>query len=75
MAAPRWIYDEGGLFAESSVPEPCLAALRATGMPVELLEPVDETVGHAQYVRIGADGELEAGSDPRADGAAFVGGA
>jgi len=75
VAAPRWIYEEGRLFAESSVPEPCLAALRATGTPVELLEPVDETVGHVQYVRIDADGELEAGTDPRADGAAFVGGA
>ncbi len=72
VATPRWINSEGALLAEADVPEPCLAALRATGTPVELLEPADQTVGHAQYVRIGADGELEAGSDPRADGAAFV---
>ena len=75
VATPRWINSEGALLAEADVPEPCLAALRATGTPVELLEPADQTVGHAQYVRIGADGTLEAGTDPRADGAAFVGAA
>ena len=72
VAAPRWIYDEGRLFAESSVPAPCLTALRAPGMPVELLDAFDETVGHAQYVRIAVDGAMEAASDPRADGAADV---
>lgn len=72
VTAPRWIYDEGTLLAEARVPEPCLTALRATGMPVELLEPLDETVGHAQYIRIAADGALEAASDPRADGMGAV---
>jgi gamma-glutamyltranspeptidase len=42
-------------------------------MPVELLGPLDETVGHAQYIRVADDGGMEAGTDPRADGAAFVG--
>jgi gamma-glutamyltranspeptidase len=68
VTAPRWIYDEGKLLAETSVTEPCLTALRATGMPVELLEPVDGTVGHAQYIRITADGAMDVGTDPRADG-------
>lgn len=72
VAAPRWIYDEGGLFAEADVPEPCLAALHSTGMPVELLEAADETVGHAQYITIAADGAMQAASDPRADGDAVV---
>jgi gamma-glutamyltranspeptidase/glutathione hydrolase len=72
VAAPRWVYDEGNLLAESRVPESCLKTLRATGMPVELLEPVDETVGHAQYIRIATGGAMEAGSDPRADGAGMV---
>jgi gamma-glutamyltranspeptidase/glutathione hydrolase len=72
VAAPRWIYDEGGLFAESRVPESCLASLRSSGMPLELLEPFDESVGHAQYIRIAENGDLEAASDPRADGRALV---
>jgi gamma-glutamyltranspeptidase/glutathione hydrolase len=72
VAAPRWIWDEDSLYAERRVPKRCLDALRATGMPIELLEPVDESVGHAQYIRILADGTLEAGTDPRADGAAVV---
>jgi gamma-glutamyltranspeptidase/glutathione hydrolase len=72
VAAPRWIYDEGAILAEASVPAACLAALRSTGMPIELLEAVDESVGHAQYVRIAGGGELEAASDPRADGTGIV---
>lgn len=75
VAAPRWIYDEGALLAEADAPESCMASLRATRMPLEMLEAVDETVGHAQYVRIAENGMMEAGSDPRADGAAFLGGA
>lgn len=73
VAAPRWIQDEDALLIEADVPDPCLDALRETGMPLELLKPVDETVGHAQYIRIHTDGTLEAGTDPRADGAAFAG--
>ena len=72
VADPRWIYDEGALSAEADVPGPCLDALRAAGMPLELLEALDETVGHAQYIRIMPDGAMDAGSDPRADGAAVV---
>jgi gamma-glutamyltranspeptidase/glutathione hydrolase len=75
VASPRWIWDEGVLFVEADVPDACLDALRATGMPLELLDPVDESVGHAQYIRIDPDGTLEAGTDPRADGAAFAGSA
>jgi gamma-glutamyltranspeptidase/glutathione hydrolase len=72
VSAPRWIYDEGELLAEGRVPESCLAVLRATAMPVGLLEDFDETVGHAQYVLIDEDGPVEAASDPRADGSGAV---
>lgn len=72
VAAPRWIYDEGTLLAEARVPESCLKALRATGMPVEILKAFDESVGHAQYIRIAEDGAMDAGTDPRADGAGVV---
>jgi gamma-glutamyltranspeptidase/glutathione hydrolase len=32
----------------------------------------NELVGHAQIVRVGPDGALQAGCDPRSDGAAAV---
>ena len=41
-------------------------------MPVERLEAVDETAGHARYVRLAANGAMEAAGDPRADGEAVV---
>jgi len=69
VAAPRWICDEGAILAETDVPPACLAALRTVGMPLKVLSHQDETVGHAQYVRLGLEGPLEAASDPRADGA------
>jgi gamma-glutamyltranspeptidase/glutathione hydrolase len=72
VTAPRWIFDEGTLLVEARVPRPCLTALRATGMAVELLQPVDETVGHAQYIGIAEGGEMDVGTDPRADGAGTV---
>ncbi len=72
VAAPRWIYDEGALFAEADVPPACLAGLRSTGMPLEMLARLDESVGHAQYARVAGNGVLEAASDPRADGAGLV---
>jgi gamma-glutamyltranspeptidase/glutathione hydrolase len=72
VAAPRWIVDEGALWAEADVSGDYLAALRSTGMPVELLERLDESVGHAQYIRVAEDGSLEAASDPRADGTGLV---
>ena len=56
-------------------PRPASPRCSAAGMPVETLEPLDDTVGHAHYVRIAADGALEAATDPRADGAAYVGAA
>ena len=72
LAAPRWIVDEGRVYAEADVPQTCLAALRSCGMPLDMLASRDETVGHAQYVRLGADEGLGAAADPRADGTGLV---
>lgn len=74
IAAPRWLV--GGLaagptvVAESRVPEPVRDALRSTGHAVETLEPFAESVGHANLIVLGEDGLLDAGADPRSDGAA-----
>jgi len=76
VAAPRWLV--GGLsdersavvVAEPGVPEPVRRSLRGAGFTVEELEPLSEAVGHASLVRVGEDRLLDAGADPRSDGAA-----
>jgi gamma-glutamyltranspeptidase/glutathione hydrolase len=76
IAAPRWLV--GGLsgevpaavVAESRVPAALRGALRAAGYAVEIQDPFSASVGHANLIRIEADGTLDAGADPRADGAA-----
>jgi gamma-glutamyltranspeptidase/glutathione hydrolase len=72
VAAPRWIYDEGELWAEAGVPAPCLDTLRGTDMSVTVLDDLDETIGHAQYVFVGEEGPKDATSDPRSDGSSVV---
>jgi gamma-glutamyltranspeptidase len=80
LAAPRWV--AGGLDVDSAddvillerSAGPAVAdAFGAAGLPVELLDDVDEGVGHAQLIWRGPDGALEAATDPRADGAAAAG--
>jgi gamma-glutamyltranspeptidase/glutathione hydrolase len=39
---------------------------------VELVAPRSERMGHAHAIAIGADGEVNAGADPRSDGSAAV---
>jgi len=48
-------------------------AWAAAGQDAHRLAELDEETGHAQLIRIGADGALRAASDPRADGAALAG--
>lgn len=75
VAAPRWLV--GGMsldvsdrrvVAEGSVPAAVRGSLRAAAYSVDLMDALDEAVGHANLLR--ADGSFEAGSDPRADGGA-----
>jgi gamma-glutamyltranspeptidase/glutathione hydrolase len=80
LAAPRWVAggldvdsaDDVILLERSAGPESA-DAFDAAGMPVELLDDLDEGVGHAQLIWRGPDGTLEAATDPRADGAAAAG--
>jgi len=75
VSAPRWVV--GGLDpgepdtavrAERGVPAAARDALTAAGLDVTDVPWPSEDLGHAQAVWV-RDGALEAGSDPRADGA------
>jgi gamma-glutamyltranspeptidase len=79
VAAPRWVV--GGLDpgepdiatrAETGLPAAARAALVAAGLDVTDVDWPSEDLGHAQAIRVTGDG-LEAGSDPRAGGAARTG--
>lgn len=71
VAAPRFVVDGRSVLAEAGAVEAAGTALRLAGLDVTDVGEQSEAVGHAQAIRIGAG--LEAGSDPRADGAAAVG--
>jgi gamma-glutamyltranspeptidase/glutathione hydrolase len=75
VEAPRWLFGRTwgdrsravrleGRFAPGVADE-----LRRRGHDVQVVEDWSDLVGHAQLVRLGADG-LAGASDPRADGAA-----
>jgi gamma-glutamyltranspeptidase/glutathione hydrolase len=59
LAAPRWRFGEGGLLAESGLPD-----IGASPMPFP------DSAGHAHAILMTEHG-LEAAYDPRSDGAAL----
>ncbi len=79
LAAPRWVVgglEEGEptdvLHVERRAGEALLRDLARTGMPVVLLEDFDEEVGHGQLINKGAGGQMDAATDPRADGSVRI---
>jgi gamma-glutamyltranspeptidase/glutathione hydrolase len=78
VAAPRWVLGRtwgdhsDNLKLEARFDPALVAELRHRGHDVALLEPVDETVGHAGAIVRHPDGRLEGASDPRSDGAAVA---
>lgn len=75
--APRWLAGrsfvgeaEDTLALEARFPAHVDERLRAFGHLVQRVEPWSELMGHAQAIRISADG-LEGGADPRGDGLAL----
>lgn len=74
--APRWLLgrtwglSSDNLKLEARFPVATVAALRALGHQVEVLQPYDEAMGHAGAVILHPDGFFEGGADPRSDGAA-----
>jgi gamma-glutamyltranspeptidase len=81
VAAPRWLVGgmdpedpEGQRFvvAEPGIGEVAVAALASVGFRVDPIHELDEGVGHAHLITVDTDGGLDAGTDPRADGAALA---
>jgi gamma-glutamyltranspeptidase/glutathione hydrolase len=75
ITAPRWLL--GRTWGQTSetlklearfAPE-VVAALKARGHDVEVLQPFDETMGHAGAIVRHTNGVFEGGTDPRSDGA------
>lgn len=75
--APRWLYGRTwgetsrSLTVESRVPDATVEALRARGHDVSVTTRYDETMGHAQAIRVDHDaGTFHGAADPRSDGSA-----
>ena len=60
------------LLVEEGLSAMTQAELRTHGHMVETVPRLDERMGHAHAIAVRSDGSLEAGSDPRSDGAALV---
>lgn len=75
VSAPRWLLGRTwGQASDTLKLEPRFAPevideLRRRGHAVELLQPFDESMGHAGAIVRYANGVLEGGADPRSDGA------
>lgn len=77
IEAPRWLFGRTwgatsrSLSLESRVQHGVVTDLESRGHDVTLARRYDETMGHAQAIRIHPDGTLSGGADPRGDGAAI----
>ena len=77
IEAPRWLMgrtwgmESSDLWLESRIGDQVARELQLRGQPVKMLGAWSGTLGHAQAIRVNADGGfLEGGADPRGDGAA-----
>jgi len=74
--APRWLWgrtwgsQSRSLTLESRIPDSVVTELQARGHDVAIGRGFDETMGHAQAIRIHENGTLSGGADPRSDGSA-----
>lgn len=72
--APRWLLGRTWgqtsetLKLEARFPASVIDELARRGHDVEVLQPWDETMGHASAILRHANGVLEGGADPRSDG-------
>jgi len=75
--APRWLFgrtwgaESRSLSVEKRIGDQVIADLTDLGHTVSLCRGYDETMGHAQAIRIHDNGTLSGGADPRGDGAAL----
>jgi gamma-glutamyltranspeptidase/glutathione hydrolase len=76
ISAPRWLLGRtwgqasDTLKLEARFDPALVQELKCRGHIVEMLQALDETVGHAGGIARHTNGALEAGYDPRSDGAA-----
>ncbi|MGD9784230.1 MAG: gamma-glutamyltransferase family protein [Hyphomicrobiaceae bacterium] len=74
VTAPRWLLGRTwgqastNLKVESRISADLVAALRAAGHDVEVIEPFSDTMGHAGMVAVDRAGVMSGATDPRADG-------
>ncbi len=77
IEAPRWLFgrtwgeQSRSLTVEGRVPDRVVTELERRGHRISLARNWDDTMGHAQAIRIHPDGTLEGGADPRGDGVAI----
>lgn len=75
--APRWLFgrtwgsESRSLSLEKRIADDVVTDLTDLGHTVSLCRTYDETMGHAQAIRIHENGTLSGGADPRGDGAAL----
>lgn len=75
--APRWLFGRTwgaasrSLSLEKRAVDEVITDLTDLGHAVSLCRAYDETMGHAQAIRIHDNGMLSGGADPRGDGAAL----
>ena len=81
VSAPRYVVgdtEEQGsdrvVTAERDVPPHVLSSLREDRFSVRVVGALDDEMGHAQVLRVGTGGAVDAASDPRSDGVAVRGG-
>jgi len=79
LAAPRWVFgvrdvgfERPTLAIEADAPAEFDQSLRVEGLDLARVPARNEITGHTNAVRIGANGALEAATDPRSDGLAVV---
>jgi len=76
ITAPRWLLGRTwgstatNLRIENRFDDSVLSTLRERGHDLEVIGALDEVMGHAGALVRHADGRIEAGADPRSDGAA-----
>jgi gamma-glutamyltranspeptidase len=77
VSAPRFVVGDSEavpphrvVTAEQDLPADAMASLLESGFDVRIVAGRSEETGHAQLLRVGTSGVLDAGADPRSDGAA-----
>jgi len=76
ITAPRWLLgrtwgsDSTNLKIEDRFPAEVITALEDAGQDVEVVDSFSDLMGHAGALLRRPDGMIEAGFDPRSDGAA-----